>query len=42
MMVGVMASQGRRASTSGWVAEDWLNIEPPGWDPESDAPPTNV
>uniref|UniRef100_A0A0A9GUR6 CS domain-containing protein n=1 Tax=Arundo donax TaxID=35708 RepID=A0A0A9GUR6_ARUDO len=21
---------------------DWPNIEPPGWDPESDAPPTNV
>ncbi|NP_001130083.1 Probable inactive shikimate kinase like 2, chloroplastic [Zea mays] len=21
---------------------DWPNIEPPGWDPESDAPPTNI
>lgn len=21
---------------------DWPNIEPPGWDPDSDAPPTNV
>ncbi|KAE8779079.1 shikimate kinase [Hordeum vulgare] len=21
---------------------DWPNIEPPGWDPQSDAPPTNI
>lgn len=21
---------------------DWPNIEPPGWDPDSDAPPTNI